>query len=877
MFKSYLLIPFFLLAQCIWAQFVISGTVRNERGEAVAGANVTLSPSDRDQTLTYAITKSDGQFKLQLEKKENDLYEIRVRAMNYAFVSELVGESVHNFDFVLQEKAIELKEVLVKQAPIRQKGDTIAYDVSNFKDIQDRTIADVIKKMPGIEIKPSGQILYQGEPINKYYIEGMDLLGGRYALANENLSANAVDKVQILENHQPIKMLDSLVYSNKAALNIKLKNKITYSGRAEVGLGASPTLYQANITPMLFKKKQQVIGSFQANNRGDDISRQLRTFSLEDLLNNAEKFSEESWVNVSGVQTPSFDGKRWLDNGVQLGTWNHLFKVAKEIDLRFNISYINDYQKRVGETTTQYFLPAGDVLLEEQKRNHYQTESLKATATILRNSADNYLQNIIEFQGDWNRTHGYLTQNNQIIDQQLQKPNRAISNQFHIIKKMGKQLITFRSIVSYKEYAETLRIRPGIFSPLVNDSLAYEQAEQQIQFRKFSTNNYAEFTKGIKSFVLKTKAGFQFTSHQFESNLLTDQQPTGLQFTNDLSLQQFSPYLEPSIEWKKGDIRSNFALPMRFESIARENKDLRTKVDVQKVIWRPSWGFNWKLTNFMDLRASSVFSNRLSSLTDLHEGYIVYRYNSIQQNDGQINQSKHWSNSLRLEYKNPIKSIFANIGYRHSWTENELMYDYRYNPDASTVLQTIEQINHHRSHAINAKVSKYFSKIKTTVGLSSDYSLTTNDQLLNSELLEVNNRILNTAFNVKVRALSWITAEYDFAVMNYKNQLGHLPKRSLTNQQHQGILHLFPAKNHYIKMNGDYYVNDDNRINPNSFFADLTYRYTLTKKKIDFELGWLNIFNEKTFSQNSFSSNYEQRYTYKLRPGQFMMTTRFTF
>jgi hypothetical protein len=41
--------------------------------------------------------------------------------------------------------------------------------------------------MSGIEILPDGKVLYQGKPINKYYIEGLDLLEGKYNLANKNL------------------------------------------------------------------------------------------------------------------------------------------------------------------------------------------------------------------------------------------------------------------------------------------------------------------------------------------------------------------------------------------------------------------------------------------------------------------------------------------------------------------------------------------------------------------------------------------------------------------------------------------------------------------------------------------------------------------
>ncbi|MBW1619066.1 carboxypeptidase-like regulatory domain-containing protein [Empedobacter falsenii] len=135
---------FVLFSYVIFAQLIISGVVKNEEGNPISDANITISPSITDETLAFFITKSDGKYTLKIENPSHDTYEIKVRAMNYAFTSGLVNESAINFDFTLQEKAIELKEVKLKESPIRKKGDTIVYDVSNFKDIQDRSIADVI-------------------------------------------------------------------------------------------------------------------------------------------------------------------------------------------------------------------------------------------------------------------------------------------------------------------------------------------------------------------------------------------------------------------------------------------------------------------------------------------------------------------------------------------------------------------------------------------------------------------------------------------------------------------------------------------------------------------------------------------------------------
>ena len=79
--------------------------------------------------------------------------------------------------------------------------------------------------MPGIDVKDNGSIEYQGLAINKFYIEGNDLLGGKYGVATNGISANDIGMVEVLENHQPMQVLSGIGLSDQAAINLKLKNK----------------------------------------------------------------------------------------------------------------------------------------------------------------------------------------------------------------------------------------------------------------------------------------------------------------------------------------------------------------------------------------------------------------------------------------------------------------------------------------------------------------------------------------------------------------------------------------------------------------------------------------------------------------------------
>lgn len=57
--------------------------------------------------------------------------------------------------------------------------------------------------MPGIEVTTSGQILYQGSSINKLNIEGLDLMGDQYNQATQNMPAEAVSTIQVMEIISP--------------------------------------------------------------------------------------------------------------------------------------------------------------------------------------------------------------------------------------------------------------------------------------------------------------------------------------------------------------------------------------------------------------------------------------------------------------------------------------------------------------------------------------------------------------------------------------------------------------------------------------------------------------------------------------------------
>ena len=166
----------------------------------------------------FCSTDKDGRFKIT-PKSEAD--SVSFRCMGYE--SRTLGTKDDLSCVVLYPKVTQLNDVIVKAPDIYAKGDTLIFNVSQYADAKDNAIIDVIKRLPGIKVEDDGTIKYQGKPINKFYLDGNDFLGGQYGLATNNISYKDVASVEVMENHQPIKAREGIDFPEEAGRKMKLK------------------------------------------------------------------------------------------------------------------------------------------------------------------------------------------------------------------------------------------------------------------------------------------------------------------------------------------------------------------------------------------------------------------------------------------------------------------------------------------------------------------------------------------------------------------------------------------------------------------------------------------------------------------------------
>ncbi|RQP08675.1 MAG: carboxypeptidase regulatory-like domain-containing protein, partial [Chryseobacterium sp.] len=175
------ILSFFLTLCCvfIFAQKSVSGRITDAQSAAVAGASVTVENPENSVIIAYAISDSKGNYKLTFNSTL-DKVRVRVKAFNQKTQSREVSNADQTLNFSLTSDVTEIQEVTLKTKLITKRGDTITYDLKSFESKSDRTLADVLNKVPGMEVAADGSVQYQGKPLAKFYVEGKDLMEGGY-------------------------------------------------------------------------------------------------------------------------------------------------------------------------------------------------------------------------------------------------------------------------------------------------------------------------------------------------------------------------------------------------------------------------------------------------------------------------------------------------------------------------------------------------------------------------------------------------------------------------------------------------------------------------------------------------------------------------
>jgi hypothetical protein len=857
-------------------QIVINGRVITTAGVAVPNASIILQPFSKANILTYTFSQDNGSFEL-LYKGISDTLTITVSGFNIAKQSKTIFAKTQTVDFKIEEKAIELKEVKVQATKIWGSNDTINYLVSAFTDKKDLVIGDVLRKMPGINVSESGAITYNGKAINKFYIENLDLLQGRYGIAVNNITAKDVSTVQILENHQPIKALAKSQFSSEAALNLKLKEgaKGTFNVMAQLGVGASPLLYDNELTGMYFAKGKQNITTYKGTNSGVDLSNELRSFSSDSRILDA------NIVNVQMPASPGISQKRYLFNNSNAATINNLKEFKPGRQLNFNFIYLNDFQTRKSAAHTSYYLPGDSILkIDEKLSSSNNIDKLETELRYSINEGNLYLNNYLNIEGTWERSTGDIF-NSQIITQSLYRPSFYISNSFNWIKKSEKgKGFELKSVNGYQTTPQTLIIRPGLYTDIFTGSSSYYALEQDARLSTFQSKNYLTLLSSfiIHKFTLNPKIGFNIESQNLNSEL----RPL---YNSENVIHTVSDSMKNNLSWFKSDLnfstdihlganKFNFYLflPVSYNYLYLYNHVQGDKQSKDYVFFQPSFSVYYKINHKMDINGGYFFNNQLGNIQTQYPGYILQSYRRLNAYDSKLSATQSNGGSLSLSYKDLVPALFMNISFNYNHTRKEILYGQTF-IGIMNIISSFEKNNVSENASLKGKISKGFDFWSMVIGIESMYGNSSSEQLRQSELVNSNFESENVSGSFTMKPASWMS-------FSYKGTLGESWGKMNTGEKFPLIrsvvsnydLNLFLPKDLNLTISHENYYTSAAQANKNMSFTDLGIWYTWKKTRIS--LDCTNIFNTKNYVTAYYSDISAFQNVYDIRPVSIMLKVK---
>lgn len=864
------------------AQVSVKGKVIDSLGKPIPSVSISLKKNN-GLILSYAITRTEGTYHLRNANANfRDTLLLEANAIGFDKQVFSLKDTLQEINITLHSSILLLPNVKVANTKpiLKKEGDTLNYDVASFSTKQDRVIGDVIKKLPGVEVAENGQISYGGKPINRFYIDGENLLDGRYNIATNSVPTDAVAKIQVLENHQPIKAMKKLQKSESAAMNIVLKEKarlrIMTSGSAALGF---PGLYQLTATSMFFRKQVKFINYSRFNNTGEDVSDMLFNHFALGYSNPSELLSINTGIS------PGLLKKRWLFNNAGVTNVNDLLNLKNDWQLRVNAHYLFDKQFQSSQSATNFFLGNDTIRFAEKLDGRKINHSLTTQFTLTANKKDYYLNNVTILENSNKQVFGDLqaTAYNR-ISQQLSGNNTLIYNQFTLIKKTQKGKIwELYSIINNTSNPATLEVEPGLYASQFNNSNPYNALIQQAAIPGFYTDNHLGFGKVVKRIGQQYQIGANYEEQQLNS-LLESLQKDGKRvavadsFQNRLQWKRVKVYAKMQFTYATDRTTIRLSLPITFQDTKYQTRLLvNHRVDFP---FTPDFFVKQLFGKENAIQISYKYGNTFGDINQVYDGYIMRNYRNFYANGNLLNQNNNHSFSAVYLVQNTLKIFFFSLGVGYNINGNSTINDTK----ISSQLQQTQKIPLYvvtRNTQLYASISKYIFPLQTTIGANLSWQWSNANQLQNGNLLLIDNSFFSAVAKINSKIATWLNTSYTGNFQTSNNQIsGKIKSTSpgIENWLHNLEFNGNIGKNLIIKLNGELYKYKILGVIDNSYFlSDAGITYKLEKLKTDIELSLTNLANIENFSTASLTANQTSENSYLIRPRMALVKCYFRF
>lgn len=321
------------------AQKVILGSVADSMGTILPGATLLLiNPAD-SSVVGYGVSNGRGAF--SIPTRRTGQYWLQARLVGYLVENRTVSlptDTAVNLILRIDPKEIESVRVKGTRRGFKQKGDTLTYDPKAFTTGMEKTLGDLLAKLPGLQVSADGNVTAQGKPVEKILFGGRDLFGNNVSLATKSISADVADSVKVIHGYSEYSVLDGFQSHDKTVVDVGVNESMWNKLIGEVSAGGGyKSVYEGKAKAMYLGKTFMVSLQALANNTGDPLFSYLDYIAMQggaQRIDGAYSFSIRTDDALYKLINPPFDTYK---QRAELGMLNMSYDTGKRFKLNLGI------------------------------------------------------------------------------------------------------------------------------------------------------------------------------------------------------------------------------------------------------------------------------------------------------------------------------------------------------------------------------------------------------------------------------------------------------------------------------------------------------------------------------------------------------------
>lgn len=815
------------------AQQTFSGTVTDGEGVALEMAAVQMIRTSSGGLVGYSLTDAGGKFSIRTAVPSDSLTMV-VSLLGYAAHRE---EKPQRSSIIrMKEEVFALREVEIRPGRVWSRSDTVNYDVARFLTAKDETIKDIIKKLPGVNISETGRITYNGRDITNFYVEGMDPAGGQYGRIVNNLDARSVETVQLLENHQPIRMLKDMIKTENVALNLKLRAEFRDKWMVMLQAGAgisSGALWDASGNAFRLGRSSQSVYAYKTNNTGRDITDEQTIF----FSNSREVLPEPSFRPrlVHPSVTAPLSLERLLFNNMHTVSVNRLNKRSETARLRINAGFTHDERRQERGSTTSYYTQSGTQEIKEESSLWLNSNHADVNLDYEDNSSEKYIVDKLRLSASSEESRARY-QGHHPVDQRISTLPLSFSNELSAIwKKKENDTREIRSMLRYSSMPSTLKL----------DTMP---SPERLPFNTMYAAHSYSILRKKDALVHRYTAGINAQVSNIASAVV--------------------PYVLPSFQWSRSSWYATLAIPVSATTYIGR--------DISRVSASPSLGIQYRPHYAWRLNVSASYREAFGDITDLYSQPYRRDYRTMVDNGGILHLDRIRACSLNIEYRRTVYEFFASLSLARRLTASNYIIEEIF--DAATQDRTILTHSSPRNSeawTIQGVISKGLYDYGIKLSLDGMFTDSRSLQISSgaplpyrSSYVQLEPKITWSPFR-RLETAWQATFRYGGSRIGRSElaPLAGLVQKLRLSYEYSGIEY---------NITGDHYYNDISSTQSiHTMLADLSIRWKPGKWQLEIALS--NIFDQRRYSYTQYTAAQSYTSWVDIRGRELLFTARYRF